>query len=175
MAHTNLPFPDRCPSFVSPGFQSWNHMEISATSGCPNKHGEPCILFLSNTLMAKMLWPLTWVADPYHCHLCPWILPSGLPRSTLLWPLGACTCFPSLSGCTSKYKLLSLNSSPALYIRSFIVLSCQAVELWTLEAGVHRKRVLSGTTPSMPTYPRKWWDTRSVLMEGAGKLQCINK
>lgn len=175
MAHTNWPFPDSCPSSVRPSFQSRYHMEISAKPGCPNKHGEPSTLFLPSTLMAKMLWPHTWVADPYCCHLGPWLLPSGLPRSTLLWPSGACTCFQSLPGCNSKYKLLSLNSSPASCIRSLTALSCQAVELWTLEAGVPRKRGLLGTTPSMPTYPRKWWDKRSVLMEAAGKLQCINK
>lgn len=106
------------------------------------------------------------------CCLCPWLLPSGSPRSALLQPLGACTCFQSLSACSSKYKPLSLNSLPALCVRSLTVLCSQAVELCTLEGGVRRNTALLGTSPTMSTFPRKWRDGRSVLMEELGKLGC---
>lgn len=132
----HIPCPDSCPSFVIPCSQNWKHTEISAISKklwiSQQTRGALCSLPVQYRVKAR---PLTCEL----CCLCPWLLPPGLPRSALLQPLGACTCFQSLSACNSS--LLSLNFSLAWCIGCFTVLCCQAAEPRTLEGGVDGKSI----------------------------------
>lgn len=164
-AYSNWPFPYRCPSFLSPCFQNWKHTKISAIqkkkmdfpttntvspvlSFCPVQNGHED--------KASHMWPLVSVP-------CPWLPTSGLPRS--------CTCFQSLSAWNSKYKLLSLASSPALCMRSFTVLCCQAAEPWTLEGRVQRKRELLGTTSKHVYIPQKMEEQDECFGEGIREIR----
>lgn len=121
MAKTNWPF----PSFVSPFFKAKNIQkcqQYQKIMDFPTNTVSLCSPSVQCRVDMKTK-PLTCDI----CCLCPWLLPSGSPRSALLQPLGACTCFQSLSACSSKYKLLSPNCLVREIPHSAVLSGCWAV------------------------------------------------